>query len=455
MSYQSVNPFTGEKGFSRPYATKDEITAQIDRVNKAYRARLSTDGYDKVKLKANLETMHKILQERKEEYAKIITDEVGKPLNQSIQEVDKAIKHTKHFIDHFEESTKSREIPAEGAKKSGYHIDPLGLIYVIFPFNFPFSTPFRVIVPTLLAGNGILVKPPSNCGHIGEAMAKLFQDSGMDHVDVIYCSSEQSEHIMSNPAVQGLHLTGSTKAGKILAEICGRHLKRTSMELGGNDAYIVLEDADVGKAVENVIASRLRNAGQVCTSAKRAIVHESIYEEFVKTLKEKVLSMKVGSPYDKDTEIGPVVKASAAKEIHEQIQKTLSTGDELLFGGEAPQGALLKPSAVRIIDASKSYVAKEEVFGPLFSVITFKTEEEAIKIANDCPYGLGGTIVTKDLERGAKLSRLVEAGAVFVNKPVTSFSNLPAGGVKESGWGRDCGQHGVETFANIKTYYIC
>ena len=455
MSFQSVNPATGEKGFHKACISKDEITEQIDRVNKAFRARLSTDGFDKPRLKENMATMIKLMGERKEEYAKTISEEIGKPITQALQEVDKAIKHSKYFLENFDEMTKSKEIPTEGAKKAGYHIDPIGVVLIIFPFNFPFSTPFRVIAPTMVAGNGILVRPASQCGKIGECMAKLFKDSGLDHMDVIYSNTADTDAIMSHPAVQGLHLTGSTKSGKIVAEICGRHLKRTVMELGGNDAYIVLADADVDTAVEGAISSRLRNCGQVCTSAKRVIIHESLYEDFAKKLQEKVLKMKIGNPSEKDTEIGPLAKESFAKDVYEQIQKTLSTGDQLLFGGEPPKGAFLNPTAVKIVDPSKSYVAKEEVFGPLFSIATFKTEEEALHLANDCPYGLGGTIITKDLEKGAKLSRLVEAGSVFVNKPVTSFSNLPSGGVKESGWGRDCGAQGVEAFANIKTYFIC
>jgi len=311
------------------------------------------------------------------------------------------------------------------------------------------------MIPTMVAGNGNLVRPAGQCGKLGEAFTGLFKDSGMDHAEVMYSGHDDSEHILSNPAVQGLHFTGSTNAGRKLAEICGRHLKRSSMELGGNDAYVVLADADVKKAVEDVISSRLRNAGQVCTSAKRAIVHESIYEEFAKLLKEEVLKKKVGDPTDKDTEVGPLCKVSAAKEVYEQIQKTLQSGDTLLFGGEAPEGALIKPTGVKVGDPLKSYVAKEEIFGPVFSISTFKDEDEAIKIANNSNYGLGATIVTKDIEKGAKLSRLLEAGAVYVNKPVTSFSNIPAGGIKESGWGRDNGTFGVEAFANIKSYYIC
>jgi len=350
--------------------------------------------------------------------------------------------------------TKSREIPTEGAKKAGYHIDPLGVIFVIFPFNFPFSTPFRVIIPTLVAGNGVVIRPAGITGKIGQAMSDLFKDAGLDQAEILFSNHDDTEHIIAHPAVQGFHFTGSTGAGKNLAALCGKHLKRTVMELGGNDAYIVLADADLDFAVDKAVASRLRNCGQVCTSAKRIIVHQGLYEQFAAKLKAKVEAMKQGNPMEKDTEIGPLCKEAAAKQVFEQIQKTLASGDTLLFGGEEPKGAYLKPTAVKVNDHKKSYAAQEEVFGPLFTLTTFNTEEEAIELANDCVYGLGGTIITKDTDKGEKLSRLVQAGSVFVNNPVTSFSNLPSGGVKHSGWGRDCGQAGVEAFANIKTYFI-
>lgn len=348
MSFHSVNPHDGSEVFSRNFMTQDEVKALIERLDKAYKARLTTEGCDRARLKGNLENLHKIMTERRQTLAEILTQEIGKPITQALQEVDKAIKHTKWYIDHYEEVTKSREIPTEGAKKAGYHIDPLGIIFIIFPFNFPFSTPFRVLIPTLVAGNGIVIRPAGITGKVGQAMSQLFQDAGLDHADVVFSNHDDTEFIISHPAIQGFHFTGSTGAGKNLAAICGKNLKRTVMELGGNDAFIVLPDADIDFAVEKSIHSRIRNCGQVCTSAKRIILPESLYETFAAKLKAKVEAMKWGNPAEKDTEIGPLCKAGAAKQVWEQIQKTIASGDTVIFGAEEPKGAYLKPTAVKV-----------------------------------------------------------------------------------------------------------
>lgn len=453
--FVSINPYTGEEFFQKDFQTREVVKATIDQVEKAHKDRLSMEeGYDKARLKKDLTSLKGLLEERRQNLAEIISKEIGKPIGGALKEIDKAIKHTSWFIDNIEEVTKDYEVPTEGASKAGYHIDPLGLIFVVVPFNFPFSTPFRVIIPTLCAGNGVIIRMAGNCGMVGEAMNQLFIDAGLEQARVIFNGHDDTDYIMSLPAIQGMHFTGSTGVGRTLAQLCGKYLKRSVMELGGNDAFIVLKDADIDFAVDKAVASRLRNCGQVCTSAKRIIIHKELYDSFVEKLKAVVTAKKIGDPMDATTDIGPLCKQRACDEVWSQIQKTLESGDELLFGGEKPDGCFLKPTAVRIKDPSKSYVNNEEIFGPVLAIATFETEEEALELANGSNYGLGGTVITKDTDHGAKLSRKVQAGAVFVNRPVTSFSHLPAGGVKESGWGRDCGRQGVEAFANVKTFFI-
>ena len=361
MSYISTNPHNGEETFKRPFSSKDETKAQIQRIYKAFRSRLTMDGFDKPKLKQNLQTIHALIAERKESIAQILTEEVGKPITEAGQEVDKVLKHLKWFTENLEELTKSKEIPTEGAMMSGYHIDPLGIIMIVVPFNFPFWTSFRVLVPTLCAGNGILMRMAGNCGRMGEAIATLFKDAGLDHCDVAFSNTEDTDFILQQKEIQGLHFTGSTKIGGQLAALCGKNLKRSSMELGGNDAFIVLHDANCDFAVDKAISYRLRNCGQVCTSGKRIIIHQSLYASFVDKLKQKVEAMKIGDPKLKETQLGPLVKASAAKKVHEQVHQTLKTGDILIFGGEAPNGCYYKPTCVKVNDFKKSYASQEEV----------------------------------------------------------------------------------------------
>ena len=350
--------------------------------------------------------------------------------------------------------TSTKIIPTDPAAKTGYFIDPLGIIFKIVPFNFPFWTPIKFMIPTLAAGNGVLVRPAQSSPLTGIALQEVFRQSGFDNVDIVFSNPKDTEFILENPAIQGLSFTGSTKVGKDVAGLAAKHLKRTVLELGGNDAFIVLADADIDVAVANAIKTRLNNNGQVCNAGKRFIIDKKVFKQFAEKLEAKIKAMKIGDPTDPKTEICGLARDDLTQELWEKVNRATKEGNTVLFGGQQPTDNFFPVTAFKVNDINKSLLMKEELFGPVFSLVEVDGEEEAIRIANNTSYGLGAALMTKDLEKAERLIRQIDAGAVFVNSPVGSHSRLPSGGIKDSGYGRDCGAHGVESFANIKAFSL-
>lgn len=453
-SFISKNPYTRKLIQEIPFATKDQVKQTIGKLDESFKSRKKIGGIDRSFLKGDFEKLAGNIAAKKDKIAEVITAETGKTIATSQSEVAKAIGHIKFFADNLSELTATKVIQTDPAAKTGYFIDPLGVIMKIVPFNFPFWTPIKMMIPTLAAGNAVVVRPPQSCPLTGIALQEVFRQSGFDNVDIIFSNPADTEFILSNPAIQGLSFTGSTKVGKQIAGLAAKHLKRTALELGGNDAFIVLADADIDLAVSNAIKTRLNNNGQVCNAGKRFLIHKSVFKQFTDKLIAKINAMKVGDPMDPKTELSVLSRDDLTDELWGQVSRTIKSGDTVLLGGTKPTDNHFPVTIFKVNDKKNSVLMNEELFGPVFSLIEVESEEEAIELANNTAYGLGAAVMTKDLEKAEKLIRQLDAGMVFVNSPVGAHSKLPSGGIKESGYGRDCGTHGVESFANIKTFSL-
>ena len=454
MSFISKNPFTRKLLHEVPFCDKSHISNLITGLHNGYQDHNNLQTSRAKKSSQELKRMSSILAARKHDLAKLISLEMGKPISQSLLEVQKAVNHCIHFSENIEKYTMSQVIRTE-AYKSGYYIDPIGVVLKIVPFNFPVWIAFKMMVPALAAGNSVLIRPPSQCPLVGLAIDEIFQESGLERARVVMSSTEDTDFILENPYVQGVSFTGSSAAGSKIGMLAGKHLKRSVLELGGSDPFILLEDGDIDKAVEVAAASRLANSGQVCFSSKRFIVHETLIDEFIGKLANKTEEIKSGDPLDPETEMGPLASDTHADDFEKKISEIGDTA-ELVFGDHTRDGNFVRPLGYKLRPDSyySSVLAREEIFGPCFPFWSFSETEEALEIANSSKYGLGATLITKDLRNAENVARRIDSGNVFINSSVTSLSKLPCGGVKNSGYGRDCGHHGVEAFANIKTFFI-
>ena len=386
----------------------------------------------------------------------MISTEVGRVHPGSEAEVKKSISHCTYYLEHMD-SILSPKLIKTDAWKSGYVLDPLGVIYKIVAFNYPVWITLKMLVPTLLTGNTVLIRPPNSCPQIGELFQTIFDEEGIRSVAVGFTSPDDTPAIMAHKAVQGVSFTGSTKSGASIAVAAASNLKRSVIELGGNDPFIVFQDADLDLAVQIACTSRLANSGQVCFSPKRYIVHESVKDQFVSKLVARLQSYPAGDPASSESRMGPLSTEELAGRYQDQLRRAVKSGDKLVHGSLSPHEGypnLFSPTILEVTDTSTSPCFNEELFGPNFAVKTFRSDEEAARLANDTEYGLGCVIVSRDVQFAEGFCRLIDAGYTFVNEGVTSRSNLPAGGVKASGYGRDCATHGVESFANVKAFSI-
>lgn len=458
-SFISRNPFTQKLIQEVPYASKDSLNSTISRLHENFLSRRKPGGIDRSFLKHDLEKLGGNIVSKKEQIAQIITAETGKPISGAKGEVEKACGHIKYYCDNIGQLTGTRTVESAGGHKNGYFLDPLGVIWKVVPFNFPFWTPLKMMIPALVAGNAILVRPSQTAPLTGMALLEVFRQSGFDNVDIAFSSPEHSDSILGNPHIQGLSFTGSTQVGRILGEMAGKHLKRAALELGGNDAFVVFKDADIQKSVKMAIKTRLNNNGQVCNAGKRFLIAEEVFDEFVNTLDAEVSALKIGDPLDEDTVVSCLAKDGAKDDLWSQVNRALAGGDTILFGGEAPSADdpdyspnYFPVTGIKVNDPFKSVCFSEELFGPVFPLWSFKGEEDLLKVINASEYGLGCTLIGEDIEKLESLIPLIDTGAVFINQPVGSNSRLPSGGVKASGYGRDSGYHGVEGFSNVKTF---
>jgi succinate-semialdehyde dehydrogenase / glutarate-semialdehyde dehydrogenase len=398
-----------------------------------------------------------ILRSRSEEFARLMALEMGKPVRQGRAEVEKCASVCGYYAERAAGFLEPETVATE-ARRSFVTYRPLGAVLAVMPWNFPFWQVFRFAAPALMAGNAGVLKHASNVCGCALAIEEVFSAAGFPRgvFRTLLVGSGAVERIVSHPAIRAVTLTGSAAAGRAVARAAGERLKKTVLELGGSDPYVVLDDADVGLAAAICAESRLINAGQSCIAAKRFVVVESRAREFTELLVEAMRRKSVGDPLDEATDVGPLARLDIRDEVHRQVVESVGKGARCILGGRVPEGvgAFYPPTV--LVDVAKGMSAcDDELFGPVAAVIAVKNEEEAIRAANDTGFGLGAALFTRDLERGERIAATrIDAGSCFVNAFVKSDPRLPFGGVKESGYGRELSYFGIREFVNVKTVYV-
>jgi succinate-semialdehyde dehydrogenase/glutarate-semialdehyde dehydrogenase len=448
--YATINPATGETLKHFPFHPFPDINLSVEAYNKWKKLSIAERG-------TQLKKVADLLEKRKEQYALLITTEMGKPLREAEYEITKTLTAFNYYIDNAEGFLASEGVSTQ-ASKSYIRFDPLGIIMAIMPWNFPFWQVFRCAVPTLMAGNVSILKHAPNVPGCAAAIEQLFHDAGItDGVyKNYYLTNEDAAKLISLPEIAGLSFTGSDTTGAYLAGLAGSNLKKAVMELGGNDAFIVLEDASMEMAVAGAIKSRAINSGQSCNGAKRfIIVGEARKNEFTARLNEAVSKLNVGDPLNPETHIGPLARPDLADKVRGQVQRSITDGAVAHFHPfkAKEHGNFVAPVVLENVTPDVTSF-KEECFGPVFSVIHAKSEAHAIELANKSQFGLGASVWTNDNDKAAVFIEELNAGNVYVNDIVKSDPRLPFGGVKRSGFGRELSEHGLKEFVNIKTVYI-
>ena len=451
---ESLNPTTGAKLATYDTLPREQVLDQLAASRAAYFTWRGTSIVDR---QVPMRRAAAILRERADEFARLMSDEMGKTIREGPGEIEKCAWVCEYYADHAEEFL-ARETVEAGGSRSFVTFNPLGVVLAIMPWNFPFWQVFRFAAPAVMAGNTALLKHSSNVPGCALAIEDVFRQAGFpEHVfRTLLMKTSMTADVIRDPRVAAVTLTGSTAAGQAVAAEAGGALKKTVLELGGNDAYLILEDADLEQSVEVCVTSRLINAGQSCIAAKRFLVVEPVFEEFQNRFVDRMRSVRMGDPLAEDTDIGPQARHDLRDELHDQVLRSVQQGARLLLGGSIPDGpgAFYPPTV--LTEVKKGMPAyDEELFGPVASIIAVRDEEEAIHVANDSIFGLGGAVFTRDVARGERIaSERIEAGACFVNSFVKSDPRLPFGGVKQSGYGRELSRYGIREFVNIKTVYV-
>ena len=452
--FSSVNPATDKK--IGTYKADDPV--KVDKVLK--QSQKAFEGWRLLSHKERGKTLKAIaaqLRKDKDKLARLATAEMGKPIQQSLDEVEKCAKTFDYYAKEGPKFLKD-EIVKTDARKSYVSYQPLGVVLAIMPWNFPYWQVFRAMGPALMAGNAVILKHASNVSGCALAIEDVIKKAGAPKglFQTLLLPSSEIADLIAKPEISAITLTGSTEAGKQVASVAGRNIKKQVLELGGSDAYIILEDADLDLAVKTCVDGRLINSGQSCVAAKRFIAVKSIRKEFEKKVVEAMKAAKFGDPMDKNNKIGPLARLDLRESLHKQVEASIAKGSKLLCGGYVPEGegAYYPPSV--LTNVKKGMPAyDEELFGPVASIIEAKDEKDAIRIANDNIYGLGAGIFSKNRAKAEKIAaNELQAGNCFVNAFVHSDPRLPFGGVKQSGYGRELSIFGIREFTNIKTVFI-
>jgi len=453
MHLDSINPKNNHIINSWDILNDDEVTFRLEKANNAYLEWKNTQLSFRISC---LDDISNLLRERSKEYATLMADEMGKPLTQGIAEIEKCAWLCDYYSQNASNFLSPKNIETDNYK-SFISFQPIGLVLGVMPWNFPFWQVFRFAVPSLTVGNGAVLKHASNVQGCASAIENCFIDAGYyENIFSNLCiPGNRVDTVIENPIIAAVTLTGSTPAGKAVAKKAGEYLKKTVLELGGSDPYVIFDDADIDLAVDACIAGRILNTGQSCIAAKRLIVTKSNEAEFIEKLKNK-LSLKImGDPLD-DVDIGPMVSMSAREEVNGQVQRTIEAGAILIIGGEIPDSEGSYYPLTMISGVAPGMPAfDEEIFGPVFTVISAEDDCHAIKLANQTEFGLGSAIFTQDIEKGEKIAKTqIQSGACFVNDFVKSDPRLPFGGIKMSGYGRELSDYGMMEFVNIKTIVV-
>jgi len=448
-SYAVVNPATGETVKEYEEISDDELRAAIDRCDRASKSWPgSTSVADRAALVRKVGELH---SERREELAEIIVREMGKPIEQALMEVDFAGMIYGFYADNAEDLMADEPIQlSEGEGTALIRRSPFGVLLGIMPWNFPYYQVARFAGPNLVIGNTILLKHAPQCPESAEAMQKIFDDAGFPEgcYENIYASNEQIEWVIADPRVHGVSVTGSERAGSAVASIAGKNLKKVVLELGGSDPFILLGTDDLDEAVTAAAEARLDNTGQSCNAAKRFIVVDELYDDFLAKFREKLEAAKPGDPTSEDTEVGPLSSQTAADRLEEQVNKAVANGAQVVVGGKR-DGNFFEPTILTGIKPGDE-ASQEEFFGPVAQVYKVGSEEEAVELANATPFGLGSYVMTNDKEQGDRVADRIEAGMVYVNLVGADAPELPFGGFKRSGFGRELGRYGADEFVNKK-----
>jgi len=451
---KSINPTNEQLIAEYELISNSEVDRDIAKSQKAYK------NWRKLSFKERgsyLAKLAELLKSKKNELARLMAEEMGKPLEQGISEVEKCIWACDYYVENAAEFLKPDIIESD-AEESYVVYKPLGIVLAIMPWNFPLWQVIRFAAPALMAGNVALLKHSPNVQKTAEELEKCFAEAGFPEgcFTNLRVDEKQVERIIENDLVKAVTLTGSTKAGKAVAANAGANLKKTVLELGGSDPYIILDDADVKAAAKLCVTSRLINNGQSCIAAKRFTVVDSVVGEFTNEVKSLMSEKTVGDPLDENTDIGPLARKDLMDQLHEQVKQSIGLSAKAILGGKPlnSQGYFYPPTI--LVDVPKNSPAyKDELFGPVASIISVKDEREAIDVANSTAYGLGSAIFSSDIKRAKKISEEeIEAGSCFVNDFVKSDPRLPFGGINESGYGRELGPYGIKEFVNTKTISI-
>lgn len=449
----SINPATGKISYEQECWSDKNLHSVVDNVTSA--GSIWADTVLEERIKA-IRSAGELFRQRCDELSRLITTEMGKVITESYAEIGKCI----HACEYYAENAQAflaDEVIKTDASRSYVAYQPLGTVLGIMPWNFPFWQVIRFAIPALVTGNTVMLKHASNIPQSALAAEQLLHDAGIpgNVFRSLMVHSSQLEPLIIDSRIQGIALTGSETTGRKVAQMAAGHIKKLVLELGGSDAFIVLEDADIEQAVKTAVASRFFTSGQSCINAKRIILVEDVADRFIARFYEEVKATQTGDPMASSTRVGPLAREDLRNKLHKQVRGSISMGAEPLTGCYIPKqaGFYYPPSILnRVSKGMPAY--EEEIFGPVASIIYATDERDAIRIANDSKFGLGGSVWTRDLERGENVARQIETGSVYVNGLVKSDPRLPFGGIKHSGYGRELCRHGMLEFTNVKTIWL-
>jgi succinate-semialdehyde dehydrogenase/glutarate-semialdehyde dehydrogenase len=451
--YAVVDPATGETVKEYPTISDDELKDAIARADKAHSEwSASTTVKERADLVRRVGEIH---GEQRERLADIIVREMGKPIEQALAELDFCKAIYEFYADNAEELMADEPIQLlDGEGSALIRRSSLGVLLGIMPWNFPYYQVARFAGPNLVIGNTILLKHAPQCPESAEAMQEIFREAGFPEGAYIniYATNEQIEWVIADPRVRGVSVTGSERAGAAVAEIAGRNLKKVVLEMGGSDPFILLKTNDLDAAVQAAVEARLDNTGQSCNAAKRFIVADELYEPFLEKFTDALTAVKPGDPHSPDTTIGPLSSQTAAERLEDQVRRAVQQGAKLVAGGKR-EGNFFYPTVLTDITPDND-AYREELFGPVAQVYRVSSEEEAVKLANDTPFGLGSYVMTTDEEQARRVADQIDAGMVYINIVGADGAELPFGGVKRSGFGRELGRYGADEFVNKKLIRI-
>lgn len=444
MSYTAVNPYTG-------HMTDQQLEMLLDQAQ---------DFYEKAQRRSVEERtgfLNELADEfeyNTEKYARILSTNMGKLISEARQEVAKTVSFARYYAKNGVRLLKPQPYNDLSSGQAQVEFSGIGIVLAVEPWNFPYAQVMRVFAPNFVLGDPVILKHASIVPEAALAFQEACDNAGLPlgAFTNIFASYDQIDHIIEDPRVQGVALTGSEGAGRKIAASAGKNLTKSTLELGGTDVFVVLDDVDVGAAAKDAAKARLTNAGQVCTAAKRYIVSAEIYPDFLAALRDEFVKYHLGDPLDEKTTLAPLSSKSAQKQLQEQVEKVIAGGAKVLFGDPTPnkgKGAGFSPLILSGMDESNP-MYEEELFGPVAQIYQAHSDDEVVKIANNSRHGLGGAIYTKDVERGKKIASRIETGQVTINQILSSQSEVPFGGVKDSGYGRELSDWGIYEFANIK-----